>query len=261
VAAVILAGALAQLMAAAPALAQQERVTIAFEDVAAADALMQFRWVAGVPVVYQPPPDVRISLILQDVPLDHALTTLCEQMGYEWRKVGRVYVLGPAERKPLLPAPADLESRFLYPERQRLDAARLMLALTRTQVARAAEGDGLQYSELSRRQQEILARIWGRLTAAARAGWIGGAGALDTASAAPPPESLAFSIRGYVWRVEEPQAVPPQPSPQPTPQEQSAQPPEEPPEEVPGLAGAIEWLEAPPPSEEPPEEAPLATAE
>jgi len=136
---------------------------------------------------------------------------LCGQIKYAWSKVGAMYVLVPAQREPLLPGRGDVADRVLYPERQRLDAARLMLTLTRSQVARVSQGDSLKYAELSRPQQDLLAGIYGRLLAAARGGWV--QAAQDLAAAPTPlPDSLAFSIRGYVWRLEQGQQ-PSQPAP------------------------------------------------
>ncbi|UCH33289.1 MAG: STN domain-containing protein [Armatimonadota bacterium] len=215
----IVAVAVAHLLLVPPAWAQERRITLSFEDVAAADAVIQFRWLAEVPIVFQPPAnDVRINLVMQEVPLEQALDALCRQMSYEWRKVGQVYVLRPAQRAPLLPAPEDLANRVLYSERQRLDAARLMLTLTQSQIARASQGDALAYGDLSQPQQELLGGIFGRLISAVRGGWLPGARALE-GSPSEPPESLAFSIRGYVWRLEGPQPAAERPTVLQTPEE------------------------------------------
>jgi hypothetical protein len=210
---------------AAPALAGDKPITLSFHDAAAADAILQFRWLAGVPIVFQPPAgNVRVSLALHEVPLPAALSALCQNIGYEYRKIGQVYALTPKQRPPLLPAAADIADRFLYSERQRLNAARLMLTLTPDQVARTAQGESLKYSELSSRQQELLGEIYGRLIAAARAGWIQGTRGLATAPATPPA-SLAFSIRGFIWRLEQPQQAGAPRQPAATPSGQPALPP------------------------------------
>jgi len=221
-AAFILVTAMASLASAQPAPAQERRVTLTFNDIAAADAITQFRWLAEVPVIFTPPPSTaRITLSTLNVPLDEALTALCGQIKYAWSKVGAMYVLVPAQREPLLPGRGDVADRVLYPDRQRLDAARLMLTLTRSQVARVSQGDSLKYAELSRAQQDVLGGIYGRLIAAARGGWVQAAPDLAAASTTPP-DSLAFSIRGYVWRLEQGQqpsqpppagSVPAQPAP------------------------------------------------
>jgi len=231
---VIFALALTRL-GAAPALAAEKPITLSFHDVAAADAILQFRWLAEVPIVFQPPPgNVRVNLALHEVPLAAALTALCQTMGYEYHKVGQVYVLTPAQRASLLPAAADIAQRVLDPQRQRLNAARLMLTLTPDQIARTAQGDSLKYSELSSGQQELLGEIYGHLIAAARAGWIQGTQDLATA-AATPPTSLAFSIRGYVWRLQQPA----QPgAPQPGPSAGTSPPPGAPPAS-PGQPGEL----------------------
>lgn len=203
---------------------QPKRVTFAFEELAAADAIMQLRWLADVPIVFQPPPDVRINLSVMEVPLDRALTALCDPLGYEWMRVGSIYVLRPAQREPLLPAP-DPPERFLYTDLQRLDAARLILALDSDQLARVSQGQALTYPELSPAQQRILSDIYTRLITAARREWIPGAERLSAAPATLPP-SLAFSIRGYTWRIAQPPARP-QPAPAPTPEQQPEPAPEE----------------------------------
>jgi hypothetical protein len=194
----------------------QRRITLAFQDAAAADALAQFRWVAEVPIIFTPPPDKRISVTMMDVPLDAALTALCRQLGYEWRTVGQVYVLIPAQRPPLLPSPVDIEDRVLYPDRQRLDAARLVLTLTRSQIASLSEGNSLAYSELAPNQQDIAGAIYRRLMEAVRGNWIQGAQALASAPASPP-STLALTIRGYAWRLAQPSTPSGQPQPPPSP--------------------------------------------
>jgi len=211
------------LAAVAPAVAQQgdvaqHRITLAFQDAAAADAIAQFRWVAEVPIVFSPPPETRMSLSMMDVPLNAALDALCRQIGYEWRTVGEVYVLYPAQRTPLLPAPAELEDRVLYPDRQHLDAARLVLALTEDQVASLSGGASLRYSVLSPSQQDLLKTIYGRLLAAARGRWIEGAQGLASGPDTPP-DSLAFGIRGFVWRLQQPTPGPATAPSQPRPQQ------------------------------------------
>jgi len=202
---VIAAAGLLALAAGGPALAQpkSKTITLAFDNIAATDAIMQFRWLADIPIVFAPPPDARVSLSMMEVPLDDALDALCAQIGYTRRTVGRTYVLTPAERKPLLPTAADLEDRFLHPERQGLDAARLLLALTREQTALLSGGETLSYADLSPAQQELLGGIYTRLVGAARAGRIPGAQMLADALASPP-DTLALGIRGYVWSMERP---------------------------------------------------------
>ena len=202
---VIAAAGLLALAAGGPALAQpkSKTITLAFDNIAATDAIMQFRWLADIPIVFAPPPDARVSLSMMEVPLDDALDALCAQIGYTRRTVGRTYVLTPAERKPLLPTAADLEDRFLHPERQGLDAARLLLALTREQTALLSGGETLSYADLSPAQQELVGGIYTRLVGAARAGRIPGAQMLADALASPP-DTLALGIRGYVWSMERP---------------------------------------------------------
>jgi hypothetical protein len=248
IAALILSAAFAQGGSAQPAGAQEPRITLTFNDVAAADAITQFRWLAEVPVVFTPPPAAaRVTLSMLNVPLADALTALCQQMKYEWTKTGAMYVLTPAQRQPLLPGAADIVDRVLYRERQRLDGARLMLTLTRSQVARVSQGDSLKYSELSHPQQALLAGIYGRLVAGARRGWVQGAQGLASAPTTPP-DSLAFSIRGYVWRVEQGQ----QPQPPPAGSVRAQPPPGEAPQ-----PGAEQPSPTPAPQETPaPHEAP-----
>ena len=225
------------------AVAQRERITLGFQGVAAADAIIQFRWLAEVPVVFEPPAaDASVTLTMVEVPLEDALTALCAQMGYQWRKVGELYVLEPAQRTPLLPSPEDLADRFLFPERERLDAARLLLTLTAGQIALAAQGESLRYADLGPTQQDLLGRVYDRLITAARAGWVPGAQGLAGA-ATTPPDSLAFSIRGYIWGLEQPRqpgaaqapqgSTPPQPPAPPALEEEQAPPqqPEESPSE------------------------------
>jgi len=204
---VIAAAGLLALAAGRPAAAQpkSKTITLAFDNIAATDAIMQFRWLADIPVVFAPPPDVRVSLSMMEVPLDDALNALCAQVGYTWRTVGRVYVLTPAKRRPLLPTAADVEDRFLHPERQGLDAARLLLALTRGQIDLLSGGQTLSYADLSPAQQELVGGIYTQLIGAARAGWLPGAQMLADAPASPP-DTLAFGIRGYVWSAEQPSA-------------------------------------------------------
>lgn len=238
----VLAGAAAAVAPAAaqPSDAEQRRITLAFQDAAAADAITQFRWVADVPIVFSPPPEKRLSLSMMDVPLDAALDALCKQIGYEWRTVGGVYVLFPASRAPMLPAAGDLENRVLYPDRQRRDAARLALALTGSQIAGLSGGAGLRYSTLPAGQQDLLKTIYDRLLAGARGAWIEGAQSLASAPDTPP-DSLAISLRGFVWRLQQPGAparstpAPAGPATTPPTPQPAAQPPAggQPPAELP----------------------------
>jgi len=207
-AAVVVVALMWLLMAPAAAPAQR-LITVAFKDTPAADAIVQLCWLAEAAIVFHPPAsDARVSLAMDNVPARDAIRAVADAIGYSTREVGPIYVLAPTQQAPPLPAPADVEEQYLYSDRQELDAARLALALTPSQIAQVAQGGTLEYSELSAGEQGLLAGIYNRLIRAAQAGWIAGAKGLENAPAAPPP-SLAFGIRGWLWRM---QRLPQQPT-------------------------------------------------
>lgn len=199
---------IALMLLIAPAASAQRLISLAFKDTPAADAIAQLAWLAEAAIVLRPPAsDARVSLVMDNVPAADAIRAVADAIQYGVREVGPVYVLAPTEPAPLLPAPAQVAEQYLYADRQGLDAARLALMLSPSQIAQLAQGGTLAYSDLSAGEQDLLGGIYRRLIRAAQAGWVSGATSLENAPA-EPPLALAFGIRGWVWRMQRPPQQP-----------------------------------------------------